>query len=400
MIVLVVNAGSSSLKYQLLNMENESVIAKGNCDRIGIGGHISHKTSDGRAYEADCDFPTHTEAFEELVRVLTEGETKVIDSMDQINAVGHRVVHGAEIFKETTIITDEVIDKIDELAELAPVHNHPHALAMRACRRVLPNAPMAAVFDTAFHQTMPAKAYMMGFPYSDYENYGVRKYGFHGTSHRFVTHALADALGKNIEDLKIISCHMGNGSSITAVNGGKSVDTTMGFTPLDGVIMGTRCGSVDPSAVTYLMDKHGFTPARMSEYMNKESGLLGLSGVSSDNRDVSAACAQGNERAILANEMLKYETKKDIGAFAAVMDGVDAILFTGGIGENDSAIRGDICKDMNYLGIKINDEVNNATRGTLTRISAPDSKVEVWVVPTNEELLIARDTVEIVNRQK
>lgn len=241
---------------------------------------------------------------------------------------------------------------------------------------------------------------MMGFPYSDYENYGVRKYGFHGTSHRFVTHALADALGKNIEDLKIISCHMGNGSSITAVNGGKSVDTTMGFTPLDGVIMGTRCGSVDPSAVTYLMDKHGFTPARMSEYMNKESGLLGLSGVSSDNRDVSAACAQGNERAILANEMLKYETKKDIGAFAAVMDGVDAILFTGGIGENDSAIRGDICKDMNYLGIKINDEVNNATRGTLTRISAPDSKVEVWVVPTNEELLIARDTVEIVNRQK
>ncbi|MCC8042167.1 MAG: acetate kinase [Oscillospiraceae bacterium] len=396
MVVLVVNAGSSSLKYQLLDMESESVIAKGNCDRIGIGGHISHKTSDGRVYEADCDFPTHTEAFEKLVSVLATGDAKVIDSMSQINAVGHRVVHGAEIFKEATVITDDVIEKISSLSELAPVHNPAHVLALKACRKVLPDAPMVGVFDTAFHQTMPPKAYMMGFPYADYENYGVRKYGFHGTSHRFVTAALAKALGKDIKDLKIISCHMGNGSSITAVKGGQSVDTTMGFTPLDGVIMGTRCGSVDPSAVTYLMDKHGFTPSRMSDYMNKESGLLGISGISSDNRDVTAACAEGNQRAILANEMLKYDTKKDIGAFAAVMNGVDAVIFTGGIGENDAAIRGDVCKDMEYLGIKIDDEVNSKTRGTLTRISAADSKVEVWVVPTNEELLIARDTVAVV----
>ncbi|MGN0643098.1 MAG: acetate/propionate family kinase [Huintestinicola sp.] len=398
MLVLVVNAGSSSLKYQLLNMDDESVIAKGNCDRIGIDGHISHKTSDGRNIEADCTFPTHTEAFEKLVEVLTSGEGKVIDSMSEINAVGHRIVQGAEIFTKTTLVTDEVIDKIDSLSELAPVHNHGHALALRACRKVLPDVPMAVVFDTAFHQTMPEKAYMMGFPYEDYEKLHVRKYGFHGTSHRFVSKALADAMGKDIKELKIVSCHMGNGSSITAVEYGKSVDTTMGFTPLDGVIMGTRCGSVDPSAVTYVMDKHGFTPNEMSDYMNKKSGLLGISGISSDNRDVTAAAKDGNKRAVLANEMLKYETKKYIGAFAAVMNGVDAILFTGGIGENDAAIRGDVCKNMDYLGIKIDDEANASARGKLKRISADDSKVQVWVVPTNEELLIARDTLELISK--
>ena len=398
MLVLVVNAGSSSLKYQLLNMDDESVIAKGNCDRIGIDGHISHKTSDGRKVDADSAFPTHTEAFEKLVEVLTSGEGKVIDSMSEIKAVGHRVVQGAEEFTETTLVTDEVIDKIDALAELAPVHNHPHALALRACRKVLPDAPMAVVFDTAFHQTMPEKAYMMGFPYEDYEEYHVRKYGFHGTSHRFVSKALADAMGKDVKDLKIISCHMGNGSSITAVEYGKSIDTTMGFTPLDGVLMGTRCGSVDPSAVTYLMDKKGFTPAQMSDYMNKKSGLLGLSGISSDNRDVTAAAQSGDKRAVLANSMLKYHVKKYVGAFAAVMNGVDAILFTGGIGENDGAIRAGVCENMDYLGIKINDEVNNTTRGELKRISADDSKVQVWVVPTNEELLIARDTLELISK--
>ncbi|MCM1524767.1 MAG: acetate kinase [Ruminococcus sp.] len=398
MLVLVVNAGSSSLKYQLLDMDDESVIAKGNCDRIGIGGHISHKTADGRKIEADCDCPTHTEAFEKLVEVLTSGEGKVIDSMDMINAVGHRIVQGAEVFTETTLVTDEVIDRIDSLAELAPVHNHPHALALRACRKVMPNVPMAVVFDTAFHQTMPEKAYMMGFPYEDYEQYHVRKYGFHGTSHRFVSKALADVMGRPVSELKIISCHMGNGSSITAVEYGKSIDTTMGFTPLDGVLMGTRCGSVDPSAVTYLMDKKGFTPAQMSDYMNKKSGLLGISGVSSDNRDVTAAVAQGNSRARLANDMLKYQTKKYVGAFAAVMNGVDAVLFTGGIGENDAAIRAGVCENMEYLGIKLNAEVNGSTRGTLTRISADDSKVQVWVVPTNEELLIARDTLAIVSK--
>ncbi len=398
MLVLVVNAGSSSLKYQLLNMDDESVIAKGNCDRIGIGGHISHKTAGGIQVEADCDFPTHTEAFEKLVEVLTTGEGKVISSMSEINAVGHRIVQGAEIFKETTIVTDEVIDQIDALAELAPVHNHPHALALRACRKVMPEVPMAVVFDTAFHQTMPEKAFMMGFPYEDYETYHVRKYGFHGTSHRFVSKALADAMGKDVKDLKIISCHMGNGSSITAVEYGKSIDTTMGFTPLDGVLMGTRCGSVDPSAVTYLMDKKGFTPAQMSDYMNKKSGLLGVSGISSDNRDVTSAAADGNKRAELACEMLKYQTKKYVGAFAAVMNGVDAILFTGGIGENACDVRAGVCKDMEYLGVKLNEEVNSSTRGELKRISADDSKVQVWVVPTNEELLIARDTLEIISK--
>lgn len=397
MLVLVVNAGSSSLKYQLLNMDDESVIAKGNCDRIGIDGHISHKTADGKNVEADCSFPTHTEAFEKLVEVLTSGEGKVIDSMDEINAVGHRIVQGAEVFTETTLVTDEVIDRIDSLAELAPVHNHPHALALRACRKVLPTVPMAVVFDTAFHQTMPEKAFMMGFPYEDYEQYHVRKYGFHGTSHRFVSRALADAMGKNVEDLKIVSCHMGNGSSITAIQGGNSIDTTMGFTPLDGVLMGTRCGSVDPSAVTFVMNKHGFTPSEMSDYMNKKSGLLGVSGISSDNRDVTAAAKDGNKRAILANEMLKYQTKKYVGAFAAVMNGVDAIIFTGGIGENDGAIRAGVCADMEYLGIKLNDEVNSTTRGKLARISADDSKVQVWVVPTNEELLIARDTLALIS---
>ena len=399
MKILVVNAGSSSLKYQLLDMKDESVIAKGNCDRIGIDGHVSAKTGDGRHIEEDCNFPTHTEAFEKLVEVLTSGETKVIDSMSEISAVGHRIVQGAEIFKETCLVTDEVIDQIDSLAELAPVHNHPHALALRACKAVIPaGTPQVVVFDTAFHSTMPRKAYLYGLPYECYTDLHVRKYGFHGTSHRFVSGELAKVMGKPIEELKIVSCHLGNGSSITAINGGKSVDTSMGFTPLDGLIMGTRCGSVDPSAVTYVMDKRGLTASQMSDYMNKKSGLAGVSGVSSDNRDVTAAAKEGNKRAILANEMLKYQAKKLVGAYAAVMNGVDAVLFTGGIGENDAAIRAGVCKDMDYLGIKINDEVNNATRGELKRISADDSKVQVWVVPTNEELLIARDTLALISK--
>ena len=398
MLVLVVNAGSSSLKYQLLNMENESVLAKGNCDRIGIGGHISHKTADGRAIEADCDFPTHTEAFEKLVEVLTTGEGKVIDSMSEVNAVGHRIVNGGELFKKTTIVTDEVIDQIEGIADLAPVHNPPAALALRACKKVLPNVPMTTVFDTAFHQTIPEKAYMFGLPYEDYEDFTVRKYGFHGTSHRFVSAAVAKAMGRNVEDLKIISCHMGNGSSITAIENGKSIDTTMGFTPLDGLIMGTRCGSIDASAATYVMKKRNLSPSEMSDYMNKKSGLLGISGISSDNRDVSAAAAEGNKRALLATDMLKYQAKKYVGAFAAVMNGVDVILFTGGIGENDAATREGVCKDMEYLGVKLDVETNNSVRGKLAKISTADSKVEVWVVPTNEELLIARDTLAAIGK--
>lgn len=397
MLILVVNAGSSSLKYQLLNMDDESVIAKGNCDRIGIDGHISHKTFDGRKFDADCSFPTHTEAFAKLVEVLTTGEASVIKSMSEISAVGHRIVQGAEVFNKTTLVTDEVIEKIDEMKELAPVHNHAHALALRACKKVLPeNVPMVVVFDTAFHQTMPEKAFMFGLPYEDYEKYHVRKYGFHGTSHRFVSKALADAMGKDIKDLKIVSCHLGNGSSITAVDGGKSVDTSMGFTPLDGVLMGTRTGAVDPSAVTYIMEKHGFSAAEMSEYMNKKSGFLGVSGISSDNRDITAAAQKGDKRAILASEMLQYQIKKYIGSYAAVMNGLDAVLFTGGIGENAWEVREGVCKDMEFFGIKIDTEKNKGTRGELIKISAPDSKVEVWIVPTNEELLIARDTLAMI----
>lgn len=398
MIILVVNAGSSSLKYQLLDMEDESVIAKGNCDRIGIDGHISHKTHDGRTVEEDCDFPTHTEAFEKLVGVLTGGEAKVINSMDEISAAGHRVVQGADIFSETVKVTDEIIQKIDDLKEIAPVHNHPHALALWACKKVLPsNVVQAVVFDTAFHQTMPEKAFMFGLPYEDYEEFRVRKYGFHGTSHRYVSNALAEAMGRDIKNMKIVSCHLGNGSSITAVDGGRSVDTSMGFSPLDGLIMGTRTGSVDPSAVTYVQNKRGLSASQMSDYMNKKSGLLGVSGISSDNRDIANAAAEGDKRAKLAAGMLRYQIKKYIGSYMAAMGGADAVLFTGGIGENDAGVRADSCEGLEFLGIKIDKELNASIRGKLARVSAPDSKVEVWVVPTNEELLIARDTLKLIS---
>lgn len=397
MKILVINAGSSSLKYQLIDMDGEKVIAKGNCDRIGIDGHIKHTTFDGRVVDVNCDFPTHTEAFEKLVDVLTKGEAAVLTSMSEIGAVGHRIVQGAEIFNKTTLVTDEVIQQIDDLSELAPVHNHPHALALRACKKVIPETtPQVVVFDTAFHQTMPEKAYMFGMPYEAYEKYHVRKYGFHGTSHRFVSQALADAMGKDIKDLKIVSCHLGNGSSITAIEGGKSIDTSMGFTPLDGVIMGTRAGAVDASAVTFMASKLGLTPQEMSDYLNKKSGFLGISGISSDNRDITAAAEHGDKKAKLAGEMLRYEIKKYIGSYAAIMNGLDAVLFTGGIGENSDDLRADVCANMDYLGIKLDEKANAGLRGKLAKISADDSKVQVWVVPTNEELLIARDTKELV----
>ena len=396
MKILVVNAGSSSLKYQLIEMTDEKVIAKGNCERIGIDGHIKHTAFDGRVYEADCTFPTHTEAFEKVVEVLTTGDAAVIESMDEISAVGHRIVQGAEVFNKTTLVTDEVIQKIDDLAELAPVHNHPHALALWACKKVIPETvPQAVVFDTAFHQTMPEKAFMFGMPYECYEKYHVRKYGFHGTSHRFVTAALAEKLGKDIKDLKIVSCHLGNGSSITAVDGGKSVDTSMGFTPLDGVIMGTRSGCVDASAVTFVAKKLGLSPDEMSNYLNKQSGFLGISGISSDNRDIEAAAKEGNKRAQLVGEMLNYEIKKYIGSYTAAMGGLDAVIFTGGIGENADAVRAGACEGMEYFGIKLDKELNAKVRGDFVKISTDDSKTQVWVVPTNEELLIARDTKEL-----
>lgn len=396
--ILVINAGSSSLKYQLIDMDDEKVIAKGNCDRIGIGGHISYKTADGVTLDKDVDFPTHTEAFNELIKALTTGETKVIESMNEILAVGHRIVQGAEVFTKTCIATDEVIAKIDELAELAPVHNHAHVLALNACKNVIPeNVPQVVVFDTSFHQTMPEKAYMYALPYECYEKFKIRKYGFHGTSHRFVSQRVAELMGKDIKDLKIVSCHLGNGSSITAIENGKSIDTTMGFTPLDGLIMGTRCGSIDASAVTYLQEKMGLSPKETSDYLNKKSGFIGVSGISSDNRDITKARNEHNHRAEITSEMLSYEIKKYIGSFMAVMNGADVILFTGGIGENAPEVRAEALADLENLGIKLNSELNNV-RGKEQKISAEDSKVEIWVVPTNEELLIARDTLEVISK--
>ena len=400
MIILVVNAGSSSLKYQLIDMKDESVLAKGNCDRIGIDGHISHKTSDGRKFEADINFPTHTEAFMELVKALTTGDAKVIDSMDEISAVGHRIVQGADVFDKSVLVTDEVIDQIDDLRELAPVHNHAHALALRACKSVIPaNVPQVVVFDTAFHQTMPPKAFMFGLPYEDYEKYHVRKYGFHGTSHRFVSKALAKAMGKDVKDLKIVSCHLGNGSSITAVRDGKCYDTSMGLTPLEGLVMGTRSGDIDPALVTYIRQKENLPSGKANEILNKKSGVLGISGVSSDFRDIEAAVAEGNERAALALKVFAHKVRFYIGAYIAEMNGCDAIVFTAGVGENDITMRELICHDLGNLGIKI-DPLKNKIRGKETIISADDARVKCLLIPTNEELMIAKDTYDIVKGLK
>lgn len=398
MKILVSNAGSSSLKYQLINMDDGQVIAKGVCGRIGIGGEISHKTFDGRKFESDCDFPTHTEAFQKVVELLISKEYGVIQSMDEISAVGHRVVQGAEYFSESVLITPEVIDVIRKVSDLAPLHNPAHILAIQACEKVLdPSTPQVAVFDTAFHQTMPPKAFLYGVPYEYYEKYNIRKYGFHGTSHRFVSNRLAALLGKDIKDLKIITCHLGNGSSITAIDGGKSVDTTMGFTPLDGLLMGTRSGAVDPSVVTYIMEKENLTPAQMSDLLNKKSGYLGVSGVSSDDRDLKAAAEEGNKRAQITKEIQSYQIKKYIGSYAAAMGGVDAIVFTGGIGEHNAELRYNVCSDMEFMGIAIDADKNEEMNAKEAKVSAENSKVQVWVIPTNEELLIAQDTEKIVN---
>lgn len=399
MNILVINAGSSSLKYQLIDMTNEAVLAKGNCERIGIGGSIKHKTASGYTVEKETPFPTHKEAFMAVVDVLTSGEGQVIKSVKDIGAVGHRVLHGSEVYKTSTLVTEKVIDDILSFRELGPLHNPPQAIAMKACREVFgEDTPMVAIFDTSFHQTMPPKAYMFGVPYEYYEKYSIRRYGFHGTSHRYISQHFGQIKGSGLEGTKIITCHLGNGSSITAIQDGKVLDTSMGFTPLDGFIMGTRSGGVDPSVVTYIMNKEGLTPDQMSDLMNKKSGFIGISGVSSDCRDVKKAAQEGNARAQLTLDMLVYQIKKFIGAYAAAMNGVDAILFTGGIGENDAEIRGRICGDMEYLGVHMSDERNSAgSTGKDEKISADDSKVEVWVVPTNEELLIARDTYEIVS---
>ena len=400
MKIFVVNAGSSSLKYQLIDMENEQVLAKGLCERIGVTGAISHKAADGRTYSADTPMPTHSEAFEAVVYAMTKSEAKVIDSFDEISAIGHRIVQGGAIFKGSCVVTDKVIEQISELGAMAPLHNPAHVLAIKACLKTFGDKiPQVVVFDTSFHQTMPAKAYMYALPYEYYEKYGVRKYRAHGTSHHFVSDRAAALMGKDKKDLKIITCHLGNGCSITAVKDGVCVDTSMGFTPLDGFMMGTRSGSLDPSALTYIAEKENLSPADINTICNKKSGVFGISGVSNDNRDVAAAAENGNKRAARAIEMQRYQILKFVGSYVAAMNGVDVIAFTGGIGENDPDLREYVCENLSFLGVKI-DSDKNKLRGSEVKISTDESKVAVYVIPTNEELAIARDTLSKVDEFK
>lgn len=396
MKILVVNCGSSSLKYQLIDMDGEKLIAKGLCERIGVDGHFKGKTADGRETENNNTLKNHTEAFYEVKKALTEGETKVIDSLDEIDAIGHRIVQGGALFNDSVLVTDDVKKGIESLIDLAPLHNAAHLQGIDACQEVFgKDKPEVVVFDNAFHSTMPPKAFIFPVPYEYYEKYQVRRYGFHGTSHRYVSNRLSEIWGTSLEGKKVIVAHIGNGSSLSAIKDGKVIDTTMGITPLDGFIMGSRCGGVDPSAITYIQAKEGLTPAETDQMMNKKSGLLGISGVSSDMRDVEMAAADGNERAQLALDILDYQVTKYLGAFIAALGGVDAICFTAGVGENAPEFRERVCENLSYIGVKIDKEVNKC-RGKEVKISTPDSKVEVYIIPTNEELMIARDTKAIV----
>ena len=397
MKVLVINAGSSSLKYQLIDMDGEVLLAKGLCERIGIDGHLKHTPLVGGkpVFNEDVPMPTHSEAIAAVIDKLTSEEYGVVSSMKEIDAVGHRVVHGGEKFASSVLITDDVMEAIHECSPFAPLHNPANITGINACKAVMGNdVPMVAVFDTAFHQTMPPKAYMYAVPYDYYRKDGVRRYGFHGTSHRYVSSRCAELMGKPIEELKIISCHMGNGSSICAVDGGKSVDTSMGFTPLVGLPMGTRAGDLDAGVIQYLMHKDGIGVDEMLNILNKKSGVLGVSGVSSDFRDLDMAAADGNDRAQLALDMFAYWVAKVAGSYVAAMNGVDAIVFTAGVGENSKSMRSAIAEYFKYLGVEIDEEANSK-RGEDICISTPDSKVKVFVIPTNEELVIARDTKEI-----
>ncbi len=397
MKILVINAGSSSIKYQLMDMDGEKVLAKGLCERIGVDGRIAHKMADGSKHEYDVSFPTHKEAFVEVVKMLTEGDTKVVNDVKEIDAIGHRTVMGGVAYNTSVRIDEDVIGKIIELKDLAPLHNPPQAVAIRACQEVFgKDTPMVGVFDTAFHQTMPKEAYIYNIPYEYYEKYDLRRYGFHGTSHRYVSAKLAEEMGKPIEELKIISCHLGNGSSITAVKNGKSVDTSMGFTPLEGFIMGTRCGSIDPSIIKFLMEKENMTIDQVTDVLNKKSGFVGVSGISSDAREIEAAAEKGDERAQLTLDILYYQVKKYIGSYAAAMGGVDAILFTGGIGENADLLREAVCSNMEFMGLEICPEKNKSASRKEAKFSTDTSKVQAWVIPTDEELLIARDTKMII----
>lgn len=406
MKILVINCGSSSLKYQLMDMDNESVLCKGAIERIGLkinGGeeNVIIKTEQGK-YTYDKELPTHTDAFNEVKYILSEGEHKVIDSFDEIDAIGHRFVQGGVKYTKSVLIDDEVVKTVEELSPLAPLHNPANLQGYKACLAVVgPDVPQVAVFDTAFHSTMPPKAYMYAVPYEYYEKYGVRRYGFHGTSHRYVSARVAKKMGRDISELKLITCHLGNGSSIAAVEYGKVIDTSMGFTPLDGFMMGTRSGGIDPSVVTFIEKKLNLTPDQMDKVLNKESGVNAISGVSSDDRDICKAQNEGNERASLAHEMQAYEIAKYIGSYIASMNGVDAIVFTGGIGENGFWLRSRVCSYFGYMGVKIDEELNKATvKGAEAELTDPSSKVRVFILATDEELTIARDTQDIVKSLK
>ena len=397
MNVLVINCGSSSLKYQLINSDSEEVLAKGLCERIGIDGSaIVHQPAGGEKVKSEVDMPNHTKAVQLVIEKLTDPQVGVIASLDEIDAVGHRIVHGGEKFATSVVLDDEVLEAIEQCNDLAPLHNPANLIGINSCREIMPSVPMVGVFDTAFHQTMPKKAYLYGLPLDYYEKYKVRRYGFHGTSHDFVSKRAAELLGKDIKDLKIVVCHLGNGASVSAVLHGRSVDTSMGLTPLEGLIMGTRSGDLDPAIVTFIAEKEGISAEEVISICNKKSGVLGLSGgISSDFRDLGEAAEAGNEAAKTALETYGYRVAKYIGAYTAAMNGVDAIAFTAGVGENDKVARKEICSYLGYLGVKIDDAANDV-RGKNAVISAADSKVKVMLIPTNEELAIARETLALV----
>ena len=396
MNILVINCGSSSLKYQLIDSESEKVLAKGLCERIGIDGRLTYSPAGGEKEVTDAPMPTHTEAIQLVLDALTNEKTGVIKSLDEVGAVGHRLVHGGEKFACSAVITDEMIAAVEECNDLAPLHNPANLIGVDACKKCMPGVPMVGVFDTAFHQTMPKEAYMYALPYEYYEKYKVRRYGFHGTSHSFVSKRTAEFLGKNVEDMKIIVCHLGNGSSISAVKGGKSIDTSMGLTPLEGVPMGTRSGDIDPAILEFLAKKENMDIFQLTAMLNKKSGVFGVSdGVSSDFRDLENAAAEGNDKAQLARDVFAYNVAKYVGAYAAAMNGVDAIAFTAGVGENDKNVRKAIVERLGFLGIELDEEANSK-RGEDNIISTADSKVTVCVIPTNEELAIARETLALV----
>ena len=400
MKVLVVNAGSSSLKYQLFDTSAGEILAKGNCERIAdTGSRIIHKTKGKDEYIKEQSLPNHSEATKLVVETLLDPNVGCISSVDEIEAIGHRVVHGGAYFTKSVLVTDEVMEILDKCVAYAPLHTPAHIMGIKGCKAVMPNTPEVLVFDTAFHQTMSKEVYMYGISYDMYEEFQIRRYGAHGTSHRYVSGEMIKLLGGEAEGTKIVTCHIGNGSSITAVKDGKCVDTSMGFTPLDGIMMGTRCGAIDPAIVTYIMDKKNMTPAEADTYMNKKCGFLGISGIGSDSRDVEKAMNEGNERAKLTYDMLCYQIKKYIGAYSASMGGLDAIVFTAGIGEHTPYIRENALKGLEYLGVKIDPERNSfGHSGTPVKISADDSRVAVYMIPTNEELVIANDTADIVSK--